>query len=101
MWVMYQLDSVLWCMGQRLENGGRACAGGSARVRRFYPFSQGQRGCVGRGLAVMNYTAAAAVLLGTFHFRLADEVLISSSSSSCCPIQQSFNGQAVTSWLAH
>jgi len=48
--------------------------GGAGRVRRFYPFSQGQRGCVGRGLAAMNYTAAAAVLLGTFHFRLADDV---------------------------
>mmetsp|Transcript_8675 Transcript_8675/g.26027 ORF Transcript_8675/g.26027 Transcript_8675/m.26027 type:complete len:414 (-) Transcript_8675:841-2082(-) len=48
--------------------------GGAGRVRRFYPFSQGQRGCVGRGLAAMNYTAAAAVLLGTFHFRLADDM---------------------------
>ena len=55
----------------RPPGGGDA---GKDRVRRFYPFSQGQRGCIGRSLAVMNYTTVAATLLGHFTFRLADEV---------------------------
>ena len=43
-------------------------------AKRFIPFSDGPRDCVGRNLATMNITAALATLLGHFSFRLADSV---------------------------
>jgi Cytochrome P450 len=51
-------------------------AGG--RPKRFIPFSDGRRDCVGQALAKMNYTAVLAMLLGRFHFELAPEVLVTS-----------------------
>lgn len=45
-----------------------------AKSKRFFPFSQGPRNCVGRGLAHMNYTTTIAKLFSHFTFRLADEV---------------------------
>ena len=51
----------------------------AARVKRFVPFSEGRRDCVGQHLARMNYTSTLARLLGNFHFELAPEV-----SQSCC-----------------
>jgi cytochrome P450 len=46
----------------------------SAKSKRFFPFSQGQRNCVGRGLATMNYAATVARLYSHFTFKLADDV---------------------------
>ena len=46
----------------------------AARVKRFVPFSEGRRDCVGQHLARMNYTSTLARLLGSFHFELAPEV---------------------------
>ncbi len=46
----------------------------AARVKRFVPFSEGRRDCVGQHLARMNYTSTLARLLGNFHFELAPEV---------------------------
>lgn len=46
----------------------------SAKSKRFFPFSQGQRNCVGRGLAQMNYAATVARLYSHFTFKLADDV---------------------------
>ena len=50
---------------------------GSAEVvrgRRYLPFGDGMRSCVGQSLAKMNYTATLALLLSHFSFRLADRV---------------------------
>ena len=44
------------------------------RARRFLPFMEGPRSCAGQALAVMNLTAALAMLYGSFTFRLAEEV---------------------------
>jgi fatty acid synthase len=45
-----------------------------AKVKRFLPFSDGRRDCIGQALAKTNYTAVLASLLGRFHFELAPEV---------------------------
>jgi cytochrome P450 len=45
-----------------------------AKVKRFYPFSEGRRDCIGQALAKTNYTAVLASLLGRFHFEMAPEV---------------------------
>lgn len=52
------------------------------RGRRYLPFGDGMRSCVGQSLAKMNYTATLASLLCHFKFRLADRV-----STSVLPCQ--------------
>ena len=47
----------------------------SNRPKRWYPFSEGARSCVGQSLANMNVAGTLATLLARFHFRLADQVL--------------------------
>ncbi len=47
----------------------------AARVKRYIPFSDGRRDCVGQALGRLNYTSTLARLLGNFHFELAPEVL--------------------------
>ncbi|KAK9807492.1 hypothetical protein WJX72_000759 [[Myrmecia] bisecta] len=44
------------------------------RVKRFMPFSEGRRDCVGQNLARMNYTTTLAMLLAHFSFKLAPEM---------------------------
>lgn len=46
----------------------------AVRGRRYLPFGDGVRSCVGQSLAKMNYTATLALLLSHFSFRLADRV---------------------------
>ena len=46
----------------------------AVRGRRYLPFGDGMRSCVGQSLAKMNYTATVALLLSHFSFRLADHV---------------------------
>jgi len=48
----------------------------AARVKRYIPFSDGRRDCVGQALGRLNYTSTLARLLGNFHFELAPEVLL-------------------------
>ena len=48
----------------------------AARVKRYIPFSDGRRDCVGQALGRLNYTSTLARLLGNFHFDLAPEVNI-------------------------
>lgn len=43
-------------------------------AKRFIPFSDGPRDCIGRTLAQMNITAALAALLANFTFSLAASV---------------------------
>ena len=59
-------------------------AGG--RPKRFIPFSDGRRDCIGQALAKMNYTAVLAMLLGRYHFELAPEVLFSPFMASLAPL---------------
>ncbi len=44
------------------------------RPKRWFPFSEGPRSCVGQTLANMNVTGTLATLLAHYHFRLADQV---------------------------
>lgn len=46
----------------------------SLRPKRWIPFSEGPRSCVGRALADMSMTGTLATLLAQFHFRLADKM---------------------------
>lgn len=46
----------------------------TARPKRYMPFAEGPRNCVGQSLAKMSLAATIATLLQTFTFRLADEV---------------------------
>jgi len=55
--------------------------------KRWFPFSEGPRSCVGQTLANMNVTGTFATLLAHYHFRLADQVLavmLDISRSSNC-----------------
>ncbi len=55
--------------------------------KRWFPFSEGPRSCVGQTLANMNVTGTLATLLAHYHFRLADQVLavmLDISRSSNC-----------------
>ncbi len=54
----------------------------AARVKRYIPFGDGRRDCIGQALARMNYTSTLARLLGSFHVELAPEVLCSSRCRS-------------------
>lgn len=49
-------------------------SGEELRFKKYMPFGDGMRACVGQSLAKMNYTAATALLLSHFTFRLADRV---------------------------
>ncbi|KAK9832710.1 hypothetical protein WJX81_002799 [Elliptochloris bilobata] len=49
-------------------------ASAAARPRRYMPFAEGPRNCVGQSLAKMSLAATIATLLQTFTFRLADEM---------------------------
>ncbi|KAL0037109.1 hypothetical protein WJX79_000879 [Trebouxia sp. C0005] len=42
--------------------------------KRWFPFSEGPRSCVGQTLANMNVTGTLATLLAHYHFRLADQM---------------------------
>lgn len=46
----------------------------AGKAKRFIPFSNGRRNCIGQPLAKMNIMAMLAELLGRFHFELAPEV---------------------------
>lgn len=53
------------------------CAAGAdsaAAPRRWFPFAEGPRNCVGQSLAQVTLPATLAILLSRFTFRLADEV---------------------------
>lgn len=51
------------------------CAASSTkRPKRYFPFAEGPRNCVGQSLAKVSLVATAATLLSTFHFKLADQV---------------------------
>ncbi|CAL8468775.1 g8316 [Coccomyxa elongata] len=47
---------------------------GEQRYKKYMPFGDGMRACVGQSLAKMNYTAATALLLSHFTFRLAERM---------------------------
>ena len=50
------------------------CADDSRRPKRYFPFAEGPRSCVGQSLAKVSLVATMATLLSRFSFRLADEV---------------------------
>ena len=50
-----------------VQDGGKA---GGRAVKRFIPFSEGSRDCVGQSLARLNLTTTLAQLFGSFSFRL-------------------------------
>ena len=51
-----------------------APTGDSKRPKRYFPFAEGPRNCVGQSLAKVSLVATMATLLQHFHFCLADEV---------------------------
>ena len=53
-----------------------APTGDSRRPKRYFPFAEGPRNCVGQSLAKVSLLATAATLLQHFSFRLADQVRI-------------------------
>jgi cytochrome P450 len=51
-----------------------AAAGGADRPKRYFPFAEGPRNCVGQSLAMVTLPTTLALLLSRFHFRLADSM---------------------------
>ncbi|KAK9827618.1 hypothetical protein WJX81_006830 [Elliptochloris bilobata] len=58
-------------LGNEIEE---AELGGRRRAKRYFPFAEGQRHCVGMSLANITLPATLAVLLSRFSFKLADEM---------------------------
>jgi hypothetical protein len=44
------------------------------RPKRYFPFAEGPRNCVGQSLAQVTLPVTLAILLSRFHFKLAEEV---------------------------
>ncbi|KAK9904844.1 hypothetical protein WJX75_003698 [Coccomyxa subellipsoidea] len=49
-------------------------SGNSKRPKRYFPFAEGPRNCVGQSLAKVSLVATAATLMQHFTFKLADEM---------------------------
>lgn len=45
------------------------------RPKRYFPFAEGPRNCVGQNLAKVSLLGTMATLMQHFSFRLADEVI--------------------------
>ena len=48
--------------------------GDNRQPKRYIPFAEGPRNCVGQSLAKVSLVATLAVLLSRFSFKLADDV---------------------------
>ena len=57
-----------------LAGAGDAGAAGADRPKRYFPFAEGPRNCVGQSLAMVTLPTTLALLLSRFHFRLADSM---------------------------
>ena len=64
----------------------QCCADDAARARRYIPFAEGPRNCVGQSLAQTTLPITLAALLSHFTFRLADQVPLAPPPApfSCC-----------------
>ena len=62
-----------------VQDGARL---GGRVVKRFIPFSEGSRDCVGQSLARLNLTTTLAQLFGSFSFRL-DELVRARLNAPC------------------
>ena len=58
----------------RVADASVACAGDNRQPKRYIPFAEGPRNCVGQSLAKVSLVATMALLLARFSFRLADDV---------------------------
>jgi fatty acid synthase len=78
-------DAEFWKRPGSASGSAAAAAAGKEhmRSRRYLPFGDGVRSCIGLSLAKMNYTATVALLLSHFTFRLADRVSPPGHCRSC------------------
>jgi len=60
-------------------------AAAAARPKRYMPFAEGPRNCVGQSLAKLSLATVVATLLQTFSFRQADEVVLCRTRVSTQP----------------
>ena len=58
-------------------NHSCGCAGDNRQPKRYIPFAEGPRNCVGQSLAKVSLVATMALLLSRFSFKLADDVSLS------------------------
>jgi len=61
------------CIYRKLPVCG-CCAGEGRQPKRYIPFAEGPRNCVGQSLAKVSLVATMALLLSRFSFKLADDV---------------------------
>ena len=57
-----------------LTRAVRHAAGDNRQPKRYIPFAEGPRNCVGQSLAKVSLVATMALLLARFSFKLADDV---------------------------
>ena len=68
------LQARISCHMAAAHVGKFVCAGDSRRPKRYFPFAEGPRSCVGQSLAKVSLVATMATLLSRFSFKLAEEV---------------------------
>ena len=73
-WYEGWADGMALAGGGSVDEAGDAGAGGTDRPKRYFPFAEGLRNCVGQSLAKVSLVATMATLLPRFRFVLDESM---------------------------
>ena len=74
------------CLVAVVPTGECCCSGGADRAKRYIPFADGPRNCIGQSLAQTTLPITLGALLSHFTFRLADQVMRAGRSPDGTPV---------------